>query len=156
MFDKNFRDLYVKDVYEFIGKEPAVVTEGAKIKDAFDAMIKNPVTRKVYVVDKEGKLIGMITLETMLRHLGYRVGVREVGVLSFMKFLSEMLKENVEEIMMKKPVKVTKKHLLLDATRLMVEYHLNDLPVVDREDKLIGELNVFEVLVHGRNIFKEK
>jgi CBS domain-containing protein len=154
MSEKDIRDLRVKDVLDVMVGKPAVVKEDAILKDAVDAITQNMISRKVYVVDGEGKLIGVITIETLLRQVGYRVGVREAGMISFFKFLSGIFKENVTEIM-DKPVTITDKHKVLDALQKMVEYHLNDLPVIDDEGKIVGELNSIEIIEHTKNIFEK-
>jgi len=155
MTEKDIKDVRVEDVYEIMIGKPALVYEDAILKDAVDAMIQNFISRKVYVIDKKGKLKGMISIETLLKQVGYRIGVRETGVVSFFKFLSGIFKENVSEFM-QTPVTVTNNHKLLDALKKMVEYHLNDLPVVDEEGKIIGELNSLEILEHTKKIFNEK
>ena len=154
MTGKDIRDLKVEEVYETMVGKPAVVKEDAIIKDAVEAMTQNYISRKVYVVDEEGKLKGVITIETLLRHVGYKVGVRETGVISFLKFLGGVLKENVTEFM-EKPVTITNEYKLLDAMQKMVEYHLNDLPVIDDGGRIIGELNSLEILTATREIFDE-
>ncbi|MEE9151219.1 MAG: CBS domain-containing protein [Thermoplasmata archaeon] len=154
MSEIDFRDLVVEDVHEIMIGKPAVVKEDDQLKDAVEAMTKNLISRKVYVVDGEGKLKGVITIETLLKQVGYRVGVRETGVISFFKFLSGIFKENVTEFM-EKPVTVTNRDKVLDALRLMVEHHLNDLPVIDDKDRIVGELNSLEILIQTEKIFEK-
>ncbi len=154
MSDKDIRDLLVEDVHETMIGKPAVVREDAILKDAVDAITQNMISRKVYVVDEEGKLKGVITIKTLLRQVGYLVGVRETGVMSFFKFLSGVFKENVGEFM-EKPVTVTNRHKVLDALQMMVEHHLNDLPVIDDEDRIVGELNSLEILAKAKEIFEK-
>ncbi len=154
MSDKDIRDLLVEDVHEVMIGKPAVVKEDAILKDAVDSMTQNLISRKVYVVDDEEKLKGVITIETLLKQVGYRVGVREAGVISFFKFLSGVFKENVIEFM-EKPVTVTNRHKVLDALRMMVEHHLNDLPVIDDENRIVGELNSLEILAEAKKIFEK-
>ncbi|UCG68859.1 MAG: CBS domain-containing protein [Thermoplasmata archaeon] len=153
MTEIDIRDLKVEDVIDIMVGEPAILKEDAQLKDAVEAITQNLISRKVYVVNEEGVLTGLISIETLLRHVGYRVGVREVGVISFFKFLSGVFKENVTEIMEKKPVTVTNRHKVLDAMRLMVERHLNDLPIIDDDGKIIGELNSLEILIKTKEIF---
>jgi CBS domain-containing protein len=153
MVEKDFRDLTVEDIFEIVSK-PVSVKEDAILKDAVEAITHNSHSRKVYVVDGEGKLKGVITIETLLRQVGYKVGVRETGVISFFKFLSGILKESVMEFT-EKPSTITKRHKVLDALRMMVDYHLNDLPVIDEEDRLEGELNSLEILIKARQLFDE-
>ncbi len=154
MSEKDIRDLIVEDVYDILAGKPAIVKEDSVLKDAVYAINQSETSRKVYVVDAEGKLKGVITIETLLNHLGYRVGVRETGMISFFKFLRGIFMEDVSEIM-EKPVSITKKHKVLDALQMMVEFHLNDLPIVDDEDRIIGELHSLEILKHSEDIFEK-
>lgn len=126
------------------GLRPATVGESASLRDAIDAILRSE-TRKVYVLDGEGRVAGTITFETLLRHAGYRLGVRKSGITSFLKMLGEIGGEKVTEVMIT-PAKVLEEELLVNATRLMVEHHLNDLPVVDGDGRLVGELNGLDIL----------
>jgi len=152
---KDIRDIKVGEVYEIMVGKPALVYEDAILKDAIEAMTENLTSRKVYVVDHEGYLKGVITTETMLRQVGYKLGVRETGVVSWIKYVSGILKDNVTDYMEKNPVTVTDNHKVLDALRKMVEYHLNDLPVVDEEGKIVGELLSIELILEAKKAFKE-
>ena len=109
-------------------------------------MIKKTNSQKAYVVDDDNKLVGTITMETVLKQIGYIYGVRQPGIMSFFKFVSGILKEDVTDFMEKNPVKVTKEDKILDALKMMVENHLNDLPVVDENGTVIGELNGIEIM----------
>jgi CBS domain-containing protein len=151
---KSFADLLVGDVYDLVLKEPSTVKTGAKIREVFDELLTHPVSRKVYVVDEEGKLLGAVTTQTLLRLLGYRVGVREFAGLSLWKLMRDMLKEGVEGIFIKiPPVKADDK--LTKALQIMLDEHVNDLPVVDADGKLVGELNSQEIFQKGRELFEE-
>jgi CBS domain-containing protein len=152
--EKHFIDLSVGDVYELIVKDASQVPKSAKIRDVIDEMTRNPVSRKVYVVDQEGNLAGVVRTESILKLIGFRVGVRENTALSFYRFLKDTLKEDVEQIM-EKPRPVKKVTKLTEALRLMIELHSNDLPVVDDTDKLIGELVSLEMLEKGRQLFED-
>jgi len=98
MEDKTFRDTLVGDVYELIVKSPMTIARDAKISKVIDGMLANPVSRKVYVIDEGGKLLGMVNTDTILRLIGYRTGVRETGALSFYRFLRDMLKEDITDL----------------------------------------------------------
>ncbi|HIH00581.1 TPA: CBS domain-containing protein [Thermoplasmata archaeon] len=145
--DKPISDIRVSDVIAEIGKttKAATVSIDAHLKDAVEAMVEDSETRKVYVVDSDGKLKGTITLETLLRHGGYLLGVRKAGMTSFLKMLGEISTDKVTEVM-HKPVKVLHNEMLVNVTRMMVEHHLNDLPIVDDNNILVGELNGLDIL----------
>jgi CBS domain-containing protein len=151
---KSFSDLLVEDVYELMVKDPSTLNEGAKIRQVFDEFLNNPVSRKVYILNDEGKLLGAVNTETLLRLLGYRVGVREFANWSLWRLMRDMLKEGVEGVITKVPT-VKRSDKLTKALKIMVEDHFTDLPVVDDEGKLIGELNSFEIFTKGRELFEE-
>jgi CBS domain-containing protein len=155
MSEKDLMDLRVEDVFEILTGKPAVIKEDTILKDVVESIIQSSTSRKVYVVDDSGILLGVITIETLLRQVGYKVGVRETGIISFFKFLTGVFKDNVSEFM-DKPVKIYKSDKLLEAMQLMVEHHLNDLPIVDDEDRIIGELHSIEILKYTKDIFDKE
>lgn len=148
--DKPIGEVRVSDVLERVAKtvQPATVSKDATLREAVDAIIKDSETRKVYVLDESNRLVGTITLEVLLRHAGYRFGVRSTGVTSFLRMLAEITEDKVSEVM-QKPIKVAKDELLVNVTKLMVENHLNDLPVVDKDNRLVAELNGIDILKLG-------
>lgn len=140
-------ELRVWDVVERMGRTAgmATVRADAPLREAVEAMIKDEDTHKVYALDGEGRLAGTITLEVLLRHTGYMMGVRSPGMTSFMRMLIEIADERVNQVMTK-PIRVSKDEMLVHATKLMVEHHLNDLPVVDGDHKLVAELRGMDIL----------
>jgi CBS domain-containing protein len=149
--NKRFTDLIVSDVADKLIVEPSTVSQDANIKRLIDVMLEDPVARKVYVVNPEGKLVGMVTTETILRLIGYRVGVR-TGTLSFYKFLRDTLKEEVRDVM-ESPISIKAESKLTDALLKMLEEHMNDIPVVDDEGRIVGELNSLELFSQARDLF---
>jgi CBS domain-containing protein len=155
MDDKPIKDIRVADVLADVPKvaEAATVLKTATLRQAVEAMVKDSETRKVYVVDEEHKLVGTITLETLMRHTGYLLGVRKTGMTSFLRMLGEISDDKVTEVM-NKPVKVSSNELLVNVTKMMVENHLNDLPVVDDTGRLVAELNGLDILKSGMKYWK--
>ncbi len=151
---KQFDDLIVEEVADRLIVEPSTVSPDADIGELIDEMLANPIARKVYVVDENGGLMGMVTTETLLRLIGYRVGVR-TGTLSFYKFLRDCLKGRVRDVM-EAPVFVRPNNKLKDALLKMIEEHMNDIPVVDEDGKLIGELNSLELFTQARILFDQE
>jgi CBS domain-containing protein len=151
---KRFEELKVQDVYQLVNSSPAKVQKGARIHEALAAMIDHPASRKVYVIDVEGNLAGVIKTETLLKLVGYRVGVRENTALSFGRMLQDIQRESAESVMDKvRPV--TRLTPLKAALSLMVEDHVNDLPVVDDDYKLIGELVTLELFQAALALFQK-
>jgi len=149
---KRFEDLKVEDVYQLVSASPAKLQKNARIHEVLSAMLGHPTSRKVYVIDVEGNLAGVIRTETLLKLIGFREGVRQNTAPSFVHMLKDLQKESAESVMEKvRPVKrVTS---LKDALELMVEDHVNDLPVVDDDYKLIGELMALELFQAALELF---
>jgi len=148
--EKEIKELTVRDILDKGDRgQPSTVSIDATLRDAIDAMIANPTTRKVYVIDGNGKLVGTVTLETLMRFAGYSFGVRKTGITSFLKMLGEISQNKVTEAM-SRPVRIIEDEMLVNVTKMMVENHLNDLPVVDANDKLVGELNGLDILKESR------
>ena len=123
----------------------------ASIREVIDRMTST-VPQGVRV-DAEGRL-GTVSTETILRLIGYRVGVRKDGGLSFVRFLRDALKEEAGHIMVKGTT-VTKETKLTAALDIMVNEHLNDLPVVDANGILVGEMASLGLLEEGKILFDE-
>jgi CBS domain-containing protein len=141
----NVEDLRVEDIYSKYDIEPSIVTHGDPVWKMVAALITRPRGRNVYVVDADGKLIGMISFRDILRVTNARLGARRAGVVGFVKYMSDLFREDVDGLM-RDPIKVKAKTPLLDALKMMEEAKLNDIPVVDDEKKIIGELSGMEIL----------
>ncbi len=147
--------MLVDDVFEKFVLKPSQVGKGATIGMVIDQMLANPLSRKVYVTDAEGKYVGTVSTETVLRLMGYRLGVREYGGASFIRFLLDTLKESADDVMVKGRT-VTREMKLSAALKMMIDDHLNDLPVVDSDGRLVGELASLELFLAGKKVFETK
>ena len=141
----NVEDLRVEDIYSKYDIEPSIVNHGDPVWKMVAALITRPRGRNVYVVDEEEKLIGMISFRDILRVTNARLGARRAGVVGFVKYLGDLFREDVDGLM-RDPITVKPKTPLLDALKMMEECKLNDIPVVDEEKKIVGELSGMEIL----------
>jgi arabinose-5-phosphate isomerase len=85
----------------------------------------------VNVVDDEGRLVGIFTDGDLRRHLQQD-----------RKFLDAA----IERVMTKNPKRATVGSLAAEAGRIMRQYKIDELPVVDAEGKLRGILDVQDLL----------
>lgn len=149
---KRFEDIVVGDAFEIVEKGAVMVQKGARIGEVIDALIGQSGSEAVYVIDVEGNLAGAIRTQTLLRAVGYRVGVRESTGLSFLRMLRDMRKESAESLMAKvRPVK--RSTPLKKALDLMIEDGVEDLPVVDDDYKLVGHLSALELFYVAEGLF---
>jgi CBS domain-containing protein len=143
----------VADAFKELVRDGPKVKMGAKVHEAVQALIDNPCSRAVYVVDENDKLVGTISYRSLMRASSARFGVRKDGIFSFVQYLKDMLMENVDTLM-RKPTPVTKDTKLKKALELMEDTRQNDLPVVDENGRLVGELSGMEIMRLGLDVIK--
>ena len=142
---RNVDELRVEDIYDLYDLEPSIVKLGDPVWKMVAALITRPRGRNVYVTDADGKLKGIVSFRDILRVTNARLGARKAGVVGFINYLRDVFRENVEK-MMRPPVSVNPKTNLLEALHTMESNKMNDMPVVDENKKLVGELSGMEIL----------
>lgn len=86
------------------------------------------------VVDKYGKLVGIFTDGDLRRHLDSQVHILEL---------------KIKDVMTKNPVTVRKEQLAAEALRILQEKKIDEVPVVDKNHRPIGMLDVQDLLKAG-------
>lgn len=151
---KPFNEELVKDAKRLIVNNPATVVLGTKVFAAVEEILKDPRTETVYVIDETRKLKGIITVSDLLKVSCIQMGApRRTSVWNFFKYMSLLYSEHVEDIM-RKPISVRNTEKLLTALNLMEKHNLADLPVVDENNTIVGELNGLEILAVIRTKIK--
>ena len=124
----------VMRVFELMRSGPSnpVVRDTAKLSEAVVVMTNTPGRPgATNVVDRQGRLVGIFT-DGDLRRLV------EQGRTNF--------DLPIREVMGKRPRCVGPEVLVLEATKLMREFRVDQLPVVDAEGKAVGLLDVQDLL----------
>lgn len=116
-----------------IGNKNPVVRENNTVQEVLFAITKAR-AGAACIVDKQGKLLGIFTDGDLRRHIERNAGVTE---------------EVIGAVMTKKPITVSKDHLALDALAILREKNIDELPVVDSDGKLVGLLDVQDLLKAG-------
>jgi len=141
------KKIKVKKVRRLITIKPTLVRENATLHQVAKDLISDPKTRAVYVVDEERRLKGIITLESIMKYaFRHHLGVESIH--PPVKFLTA---ERAEEIMIP-PVYAKEEDTLEETLGKMLRHELEELPVVDEDLKVIGDLNMLEIL----SIWEEK
>lgn len=157
MFERMADELsfrYVKDAYRLIVTDPIVVTKGMGLHDVMDRVLADPRTRSAYVVDDKRRLVGMIGLTQMLAAIQGSLSLFEKGRQQTRQ-KRVPLPFSVEDYMVR-PVTVAEDDRLLGALEKMIKHGVEDLPVVDENNSLIGELNGFEILLLGSEVMRRQ
>jgi len=143
---KPFSEELVRDAENLIVNEPSTVRSGARVIEAVEAMVKDPRTETVYVVDLYNRLKGIITVNDLLKVSSIQMGAtKRTRMLNFFSYMGLLYSETVDDIM-RKPVTIGEDDKLIDALNIMESKELTDLPVVDKNNILVAELNGLEML----------
>jgi len=139
------KTLLVRNVYKTITLKPTVVSEDTELKDVIRAIINDPITRSVYVIDKRKRFVGYITVLQLLRLTHIRWG----GTLPRREETKDIIKiETASKInkVMHSPIFVYEDDILLKVLGNMLEEKVQELPVINKNRQIIGDINCLEIL----------
>jgi arabinose-5-phosphate isomerase len=124
--------LKVKDIMRR-GKFNPAVSEDTFVKDVL-LRITSSHAGAASVVDREGKLVGIFTDGDLRRNLERH---------------RNLLKKKVKEVMTKNPVVVNDEDLASQALKVLETKKIDEVPVVDREHRPVGMLDVQDLIAAG-------
>lgn len=145
--------MLVKDIMNTITRYAAIVEENFPMAKVLREMLRDPRTQVVYVKNDRDELVGMIPLSMALEYLYHEYIPPE-----YMKFgpgVFEGKNARARDIMLP-PVYVKENDPIGKAFAEMFKYHLTELPVVDEDMHIVGDLHGLELLKKGveeKNIF---
>ena len=132
----------VRDIRKYIVETPAVIDTRCPVDDMLLRIVDDPVTRHVYVTDPKGRLTGSVRLNVIVEHILPLVSRQNGTDREFVNF--DYLA--VTDIMETDPAFVEEDTPLSELVDYMKKEMVNELPVVDKDRKIIGEVNILEVI----------
>jgi len=130
----------IKDCYKQLTPDVDLVAQDDDLKTIIEKIRKNPISRSIYVVDTDKKLVGNIYMRDIIRVIGLQYLQEDAFI------LVKAARELTAGDLMRRPVSVSLTDTIDDALKIAVRNEYNDLPVVDENKCVIGELNCFEML----------
>jgi acetoin utilization protein AcuB len=130
-------------VKERMSRQPILASPDLTVSEALNQMKKEHI-RRMPVVDKQGKLIGIVSDKDLLQ-----ASPSPATSLSVWEITYLLAKIKIEEVMTKKVITVTEDTPLEDAARIMVDNKIGGLPVV-HGDKVVGiitETDLFKIFI---------
>ena len=124
--------LKVEDIMRRSSSNP-VVRESRKVKDVLLAITASR-AGSATVVDKNGRVKGIFTDGDLSRHLGTD---------------PKLLQRDVNEVMTRSPRTLKKGCLAVEALRILQEYKIDEIPIVDEKGRAIGLVDVQDLLKAG-------
>jgi CBS domain-containing membrane protein len=133
------KDKKAAKVYERMTKNPVTITAAEAIKDALGKMERGKF-RHLPVVDDQGKLIGMLSdrdIRAIRPSLAF-VNKEDASV--------QLWSIAVQQAAVFDPIKVKSDISLKEAADLMLRWQVGGLPVVDKQEKVIGIITYTDIL----------
>jgi arabinose-5-phosphate isomerase len=124
--------LTVKEVMRKGAKNP-IIEESETVKHAIDVITKAG-AGAVTIVNKDKKLTGIFTDGDLRRQY---LGNKNIGSVK------------LEKVMTHKPVCINKNKLAVEALRIMQDKKIDELPVVDENNIIVGMLDVQDLIKMG-------
>ena len=146
-------DQTVREVPEVVVRVPRTVRRADPISVAIESLLARPESRMVYVVE-DGKLVGTVSWRNVLKVTKARYGARSAGLVPLVQLFRDLKPERAEDIM-REPTPVTLDTPLREVLVLMDETKQNDLPVVDEDGRLIGEVNGMHIMRLALAVFQQ-
>jgi len=136
--------LRVRDAEKLISAEPILVREEVSIYETVERMIDTRHARCAYVVDEQGQLLGIVTLKALVEHIFAHHYFGED--LNGGTMLEIVHSENALQLASPQPVYVTESESLAKAVEKMLNNDLEQIPVIDGEGGVIGDINLLDLL----------
>lgn len=139
-------NLQVKDIRHLLIMNPAIVNSTAPLIKVLEKITEDLRTRQVYVVDEDKRLIGVVRMSSVVEYLFPYDAIIEHNNSLYNAYYPKVNADSAEDIMISPPTKVTEETTLGEMARLMMKEGINELPVVDDQEFLVGQVNMYEVI----------
>lgn len=135
--------LKVSDLLPYSRSVPSVVGTVATLRDVVGKLIEDRATREVYVVDDEGRFFGVITVRRLARFVFSALVPDRSSATELLELLSA---EHAEHIAIRKTACVRANDPFEHVIDVMLRSEIDEIPVVNEEDAIVGSLNLLEIL----------
>lgn len=143
----NLNKKQVKDVCRKLISMPAVVKQNATMNEVLKSVMDDTRTRHAYVVDETDKLVGEILMNSLVEFLFPYVAMVTTPSAANATEVFRWGANLAGEIMDTEPSYVTEDSSLAEAAKIFLRDKINELPVVDSEMHLVGQISFYEIIM---------
>ena len=136
------KTLLVRELLAHSTVKPRAVQADSSLRHVVQELIDDRWTRDIYVVDEHQHLLGSITLRRLARF----VFAHSVPNLSSAEMLELVSVRHAGDLVQRKAPRVTLNDHLEHLLDVMFRADINEIPVVDANDKLVGALNMLDLV----------
>ena len=149
MPEEKLSKIKVKDIMHLIVKKSATISKDSSLDQLLSKILEDTTSRHVYVVNEGNKLIGSVRLNNILKFLFPAISLQEnTDVFEIGSYMEYSNAQKVEDVMNTVCSYTFDDTMISDVIRIMIREKTNELPVVDKEFRVIGEINVLEIIMY--------
>lgn len=138
------------NVLDWINKHPrsiVTVSVEATIQAAAERMLQEPCVRDVFVINDEGKVVGHLSHIRLAKN----ILIEHRPVHTRRQLMERVAGGNVSELMDPELYFAHADEQLDEVLSRQLSKQLEDMPVIDQDGKLIGAINISDVLREWQN-----
>lgn len=139
----------VADVCPPLTDPPAAVRDSDLLEDLLQVMRVETGMRHVYVTDANGRLTGSINVQKIVAFLFPTAAAMrsQQGLYGgIMEQYDTICAREVKDLCDRNPLCVQDSTLLTEVARIFLQEKITELPVVDADGLLVGEVNMYEII----------
>lgn len=137
----------VREVKDLLVENPTVVRPDDDLDSVCASVVSDPKTRHVYVVDDNNKLLGAIRMNTMVEYLFPYTTLVEQGARILKGKAVSPDASHASDVMETKLIYVKESTTLSEVARIFMRERINELPVVNDEMIIVGQVNFYEIIM---------
>jgi len=142
-----WESLRVRDLVQRFSFPANVLSPDRSIDDLLRKFVENPRCRHVYVIDDDQRLVGVVRMNSVVQYLFPYAGMRINTNEWILGDLPRIARVNLKDLINDRPHCVHPETSLTEMAEILISEKINELPVVDQDRRLIGQVNVFEIIV---------
>lgn len=134
----------IKEMLPLLQQRPLpLIDEKGSIKEIIEAYAQCFHSRLLYVVDKEKKLMGIISLGNVLRHVFFHYHKRGVDTGNL---ISMAVSEHARDFIEGEPIMARADEDVEEVLQRMIRHNAKEIPIVDERQRVIADLTMVDIL----------
>jgi CBS domain-containing protein len=152
------KTISIREVYRLHGTAYEQVAEGVSLEEVVTTFACKPSVRAVFMIDARNRYAGIFSRTDLLRwahiHVYGGKGRRDIPISEFYRLASAKVARDLARRDMTK-FRVREDESLQTALDLLLDYEEDIIPVVDGDNKVIGDLRLSEILLKALEVGRE-
>ncbi|MEM3387140.1 MAG: CBS domain-containing protein [Nitrososphaerales archaeon] len=139
------KKILIKEVYNPEKTIALIVEEEENFTNIVKKFVEEPYIRGLFVIDKSGRYLGFIKRESILQWAKIKLG----DVSGLEEYIFKFSKETVAKHLIyphSEKATISPEDDIVKCLRLMLSYDLTDIPVVDKNLKILGDVTIPELI----------